>query len=196
MQSRSLYDVKALFRELAKGDEMAFRQIFDLFKHRVKFVALKVLKDPINADEIVQEVFLKVWKNQQKFEDIDDPEGYLFTSTYNTIYSWLRKTANEEKAIDHLIASMRIEEVLHGEDIIIAGETKALIDQAIESLPPQRKLIFTMSRKEGLSHQEIADQLNLSRHTVHNQINQALQTIRSFLSRAAMALLLMCWNSF
>lgn len=196
LSTHSLYDIKALFAAFARGDEPAFRSIFDLFKHKVQAIALKLLRDPEDANEIVQEVFLKIWVSQEKFTDIEDPEAYLFTTVYNSIYTWMRKAANEEKLLAHLLTIVKTEQALCGEDVVIAKETKAIIDEVIQSLPPQRQLIFKLSRQEGLTYDQIAHQLNLSPHTVHNQVGAALQAIRNCLSKAALSLLFLLWSIF
>lgn len=194
MKTPSLYELKFLFGQLAAGDEMAFRQIFDLYKFRVQSVALRILKDPADAEEIVQEVFLKLWVNQASGDKIEDPEAWLFTVVYNTIYNWTRKAANNTKLLDRLIHHIKAEQILQGEDVIIAEETRQIINKAIEKLPEQRKLIFQLSRQEGLSYQEIAEQLNISKHTVRNQLTQALQSIRTSLVQATLTLVIVVWN--
>ena len=194
MKVLPLYDSKMLFRQLAEGDEKAFRKIFDLYKDKLYFVAVKMLKAPAAAEEIVQDVLMAVWTNQPKFATIDDPEAYVFTIAFNRIYNQLKKTANEHKLVSELIYILQNDQY-SGDDIILASETKAIVDEAIEKLPPQRKLIFQLSRQQGLTHEQIANQLNLSRNTVRNQITEALQQIRTHLGKTAIAIVtLLCSN--
>lgn len=195
MKVLPLYDSKILFRQLSEGDEKAFRKIFDLYKERLYFVALKMLKSPAVAEEIVQDTLMAVWTNQSKFTTIDDPEAYVFTIAYNRIYNQLKKTANEHKLVSELIYILQNDQY-SGDDIILASETKAIIDEAIEKLPPQRKLIFQLSRQQGLTHEQIANKLNLSRNTVRNQITEALQQIRTHLGKTAIAVVTLLWNNF
>ena len=195
MKVLPLYDSKMLFRQLAEGDEKAFRKIFDLYKDRLYFVAVKMLKTPAVAEEIVQDVLMAVWTKQSKFATVDDPEAYVFTITYNRIYNQLKKTANEHKLVSELIYILQNDQY-SGDDIILASETKAIVDEAIEKLPPQRKLIFQLSRQQGLTHEQIASQLNLSRNTVRNQITEALQQIRIHLGKTAIVIVTLLWNNF
>ncbi len=186
MVAPPLYDLKALFGRLADGDEQAFRLVFDAYKRRVQLLAARMLSDVSDTEEIVQETFYRLWANRAGLAIIEDPEAYIFTIAYNSIHNWIRKTVNKEKAL-FLFVSGKEEPALHGDEVIMGRETTAIIHRAVEALPQQRRLIFKMSRNEGLSHQEIADKLNLSRHTVRNQIFQALRAIRSFLDKAALA---------
>lgn len=194
MKILPLYDSGLLFRQLAEGKESAFRQIFDLYRKRLQYLAVKMLKVPASAEEIVQDIFMEIWINKSKFAEIDDPEAYVFTIAYNRIYTQLKKTANEHKLLTELLYFLQNER-LSADDLILANESKAIIDEAIESLPPQRKLVFKLSREEGMTHQEIATHLNLSRNTVRNHIIEALRDIRHHLRHTALAILLMMGNN-
>ncbi len=195
MKVLPLYDSKLLFRQLAEGDEAAFRRIFELYKTRLFFIALRMLKVPAEAEEIVQEVFMTLWVNQTKFANIDDPEAYIITITYNRVYSQLKKIASENKLLAELLYVMQYDHY-SGDDILVGRETKAIIDQAIEQLPPQRKLIFQLSRHHGLTHDQIAEKLNLSPNTVRNQIAKALQQIRTSLGLKVLIIVATFWNNY
>ncbi len=194
MKVSSLYDSKNLFHELSEGDERAFRRIFDVYKERLQYIALKMLKVPAVAEEIVQDVFMTVWINQSKFSTIDDPEAYLFVITYNRIYTQLRKTARENKLLLELIRVLG-EQQLSTEDMVLANETRAIIDEAIESLPDQQKLVFKLSRQDGMTHDQIAHALNISPNTVKNHIVLALKHIRMHIGEVAITLATIFWNS-
>lgn len=178
-----------LFRLLAQGSEPAFRSIFEQYRERLLFTVLRLVKIPAVAEEIVQDVFVSIWVNQKKFTDIADPESYIFTIAYNRIYTVLKKTAKENQLLEELLYFMQQEQFsLH--DTILANESKALVEAAIESLPPQRKLVFQLSRNEGLTHDQIAQRLDISRNTVRNHIIEAMRDIRKYLGHTALALLL------
>jgi RNA polymerase sigma-70 factor (ECF subfamily) len=195
MKILPLYDSRLLFNQLSAGDASAFRRIFDLYKNRLYFIAVKMLKVPAEAEEIVQDVFMALWVNQSKFADIDDPEAYIITVTYNRVYTQLKKTASENKLLAELLYVMQ-NESYSGDDVMVGRETQAIIDTAIDQLPPQRKLIFQLSRQQGLSHDQIADKLNLSPNTVRNQIAKALQQLRSSLGLTALMVATSFWNNF
>lgn len=156
-------------------------------------MSLKMLKIPALAEEVVQDTFMNVWVNRQKFNAIDNPEGYLFTIAYNNIYSQLKKMARDNRMLDGLIEA--VQDIQYTtEDQVLARESESRINQAVEELPQQRRIIFKLSRQQGLSHDEIAKQLNISRSTVKNQLVEALRFIRRHLGNIPLFILLLCSN--
>ncbi len=182
MSVHDVYYIKEYFRSLAKGDTGAFGSIFELYKKRVFAVALKMLKSETDAEEIVQDVFLSIWLAQAKLSNINDPEAYLFTITYNTIYARLKKASRNQQLlntiIDHLTQIQNITE-----ETIAANETGRLINEAIQQLPPQQRTVYELCKQEGLSYDEVAERMHLSRNTVRNHLTEAMKTIRAFLKK-------------
>lgn len=185
MPVHDLYDISECFQNLAKGDASAFETIFELYKKRVFGVALKMLKSETEAEEIVQDVFLSIWLAKSKLSDVNDPEAYLFTITYNTIYTHLKKASRNQQLlktiIDHLTQIQNTTD-----ETIAAHETGKLINEAIQQLPPQQRAVYELSKQEGLSYNEIAECMHLSRNTVRNHLAEAMKTIRAFLKKTAM----------
>lgn len=188
-----LHSEKELFRQLAKGKEPAFRAIFELYRERLQYLALKMLKVPAVAEEVVQDVFMAVWINQVKFSAIDDPEAYVFTIAYNRIYTQLRKTARENQLLEELLYFLQ-QDHFSADSILQAKESREIIEAAIESMPRQRKLIFKLSRENGMTHEQIAEHLNISRNTVRNHMTEALRDLRNYLSHTTLAILVMMAN--
>lgn len=190
MPVRELYDIKEYFQSLAKGDADAFKMIFDLYKKRVFGVALRMLKSETEAEEMVQEVFLSVWLAKAKLSQVDDPEAYLFTIAYNTIYAHLKKASRNRHLlstiIDHLTEIQNTTE-----ETVTALETQGLINEAIQHLPPQQRTVYQLSKQEDLSYEEIAERMHLSRNTVRNHLAEAMKTIRVFLKKATVLFILM-----
>jgi RNA polymerase sigma-70 factor (family 1) len=185
MLIQDLYHIKELFNRLAKGNESAFEIIFELYKKRVFSVALKMLKSEIEAEEIVQEVFLSIWQAKARLDDINDPEAYLFTITYNTIYTHLKKASRNRQVLDAIIFNLSEIQNTTG-DTIAGNETGKLIKEAIERLSPQQRTVYELSKQDGLSYDQIAEQMNISRNTVRNHLAEAMKTIRIFLKKTDM----------
>jgi RNA polymerase sigma-70 factor (family 1) len=185
MLIQDLYDIKELFNRLAKGNESAFEIVFELYKKRVFSVALKMLKSEIEAEEIVQEVFLSIWQAKARLDDINDPEAYLFTITYNTIYTHLKKASRNRQVLDAIIFNLSEIQNTTG-DTIAGNETGKLIKEAIERLSPQQRTVYELSKQDGLSYDQIAEQMNISRNTVRNHLAEAMKTIRIFLKKTDM----------
>lgn len=185
MPTVDLYNMKECFQSLAKGDASAFGTIFEFYKKRVFGVALKMLKSETEAEEIVQDVFLSIWLAKSKLDNINDPEAYLFTITYNTIYAHLKKVSRNQELLKTIINHLT-ETQNTTDDTIAANETGKLINEVIQQLPPQQRAVYELSKQEGLSYDEIAERMHLSRNTVRNHLAEAMKTIRAFLKKAAM----------
>jgi RNA polymerase sigma-70 factor (ECF subfamily) len=180
-----LYDMREYFQRLAKGDASAFETIFELYKRRVFGVALKMLKSETDAEEIVQDVFLSIWLAKAKLNQVNEPEAYLFTITYNTIYSRLKKASHNQELLNTIIQHLTEIQNTTAETIA-ARETHKLINEAIQQLPPQQRTVYELSKQEGLSYDEIAERMHLSKNTVRNHLSEAMKTIRNFFKKAAM----------
>lgn len=177
-------NIQECFQRLAEGDLSVFEAFFEAYKKRVFGVALKMLKSPTEAEDIVQEVFLSIWQSRERLDKVSDPEAYLFTITHNAIYTHLRKASRNEQlltAIIHQIAQRQHTT----EDSIAAHETGKLISEAIQQLPPQQRIVYKLSKQEGLSYHEIAEHMHISQNTVRNHLSVAVKTIRTLLKKWA-----------
>ncbi|HEX8546744.1 MAG TPA: RNA polymerase sigma-70 factor, partial [Cytophagaceae bacterium] len=130
-----------------------------------------------DAEEIVQEVFLRIWRDRENLNPELSLKSFLFTIAYNSTVNALRKRAFEDQ-YRNMIGLSTISSDLATEKEINYRETLGLVEKAIDLLPPKRKQVFQMSRFEGLTYQEIADQLSVSVKTVNDHMNEALKFLR------------------
>ncbi|MDR1369338.1 MAG: RNA polymerase sigma-70 factor [Dysgonamonadaceae bacterium] len=166
--------------ELGKGNHEAFNILFMSYHSLVKRFLLGFIKDDDEVSDIAQDVFYNVWTHREFVSKAGSFKAYLFRMVRNAIYNHyklnvirqghLQKFYQQQILVDDLL-----EEKLHAEELGL------LIDIAIDNMPPQRKRIFTMSRKDGLTNEEIAQQLNINKRTVENHITQALADLRKIL---------------
>lgn len=180
MAVRHLYGERELFRRMAEGEELAFRAFFDLNKSRLFRFMLGISKSEAVAEELTHDVFLKIWTNRSSLSAVENPGKYIFTIARNTAVDHLRKVASEAKMLDQLWSDMNETHDPTGE-LMEATESERLIREAIERLTPQKQLIFRLSREEGMNHERIAAQLNISKSTVNNHLVQSLRAIRQYL---------------
>ncbi|KQR66966.1 RNA polymerase sigma factor [Pedobacter sp. Leaf176] len=179
---RKLINERALFLELAEGNEKSFEIIYRHYVKRLFPYVEKLLKVPELAEELIQEIFVQVWINRRNFADVQHPTAYLFSIANRQALKYLKKVANDQrilKSITDFAETSRNET----EELILLRESREAIDQAVAQLPAQRRLIWDLSRNDGLSHEQIAAQLNISKHTVKNQMVHAIRHIRAFLAK-------------
>ena len=168
---------KLLVSELKNGNEKAFRQLFDLYYQNIYGYSISLLKSKEAAEENVQDVFMKVWQNRENLNLDQSFKAYIFTIARNQAFNFLNKAANEatlkeeifyesQKSHDYVDYSIREE------------DCKKLRKEAMKQLPPKRKQIFKMSRKKGMSYEEISQELGISINTVRNQMSKALESMR------------------
>jgi RNA polymerase sigma-70 factor (family 1) len=168
--------------------EMLFAELFREHEQRLYTLALRLTKSDAVAKDIIQEVFLKLWENRDSIHAIQNMEAWLYRLTENRIIDFLRKTAADSRlreAIWKQLQQIADEPVQY----VAAKEYTEIIQKAIDQLPPQRKLIYRLNKENGMNYQQIADQLSISRHTVKNQLFNAVQSVRKFISRNVKLLL-------
>ena len=172
-----LPDERSLFARMAEGDEAAFSTIFFHYAAQMKPFIFSLTRSESAAEEIVQEVFLSLWINRAKLTEVENYRAYVLTASNNRVYSWLKKRARELRSQGELAVDLPDPASGPAEEVDLK-ESIAIIEEAVERLPPQKKLIWRMSRGEGLSHEEIAQRLGLSKNTVKNHLVAAIKIIR------------------
>ena len=169
-----------LLAQVAEGNEKAFRQLFDYYWQNVYGVAFAMTKSSVISEEIVQEVFLKIWLKRDKLGAVHKFDGYLFMVARNHIYNVLRQKTAEQPFAEHLEEHFLETSALPEEQMMLK-ETKQLINLAVQQLSPQQRAVFELSRNEGFDHEKIAKKLGISRLTVKSHMTKALQSIRQYL---------------
>jgi RNA polymerase sigma-70 factor (ECF subfamily) len=186
-----LYNEQELLRLTAQGDEKAFGHLFEQYTDTLYGVALHYTKIPELAEEIVQDVFTKIWMKRSSLPTIDRFNDYLFIVTRNHILNTIQKNSREQKYREQLTRHFLESAASTPEQELVFKEAGELIARAATGLPPQQQLVYELRRNQGLSLDEIADRMQISRNTVRNHLNRALQQIRDFLETHASGILLL-----
>ncbi|MGK6352833.1 RNA polymerase sigma factor [Parapedobacter sp. DT-150] len=171
-----------LFAQLAAGSETAFDAIFLHYKPRIAAFVQKMVRSDGLAEEITQDVFVQLWLSRSYLADVTHHTSYLFQIATNKTLDYQKKISNKERLLDR-IAHGSTEICNDTEEQILFQESTQIIELAIAALPEQRKLIYQLSREEGLTHEQITERLNISRSTVNNQLVKALSHIRTYLQK-------------
>jgi len=129
------------------------------------------------AQEIVQEIFMKIWQNRSMLPELINPESYFFTCLYRRIFRHYKKLALERKLLQVIAESPGFQNIT--DETVIANESEKLIRMALAKLPPQQQLVFKMSKQDGLSRKQIAEKLQISPNTVRNHLAHAIQFIKA-----------------
>jgi RNA polymerase sigma-70 factor (family 1) len=167
-----------LKRQFAAGDQRAFRQIFDYFAPRLKQFAFAIVKKSDTALDIVDEIFVKLWRNKENMPAIQNLKVYLYTATKNTALNYLSRKAHQQitEPFDHINIELKDEQC--PEQLLITAEIFRNIRAAVDELPPRCKMIFKLVREDGLKYKEVAEILNVSANTVDAQMVIAVKKIR------------------
>lgn len=181
MPINSDFDENKILYDLSMGNEQAFTKLYNKYKNIVYSSALKITKSKTLSEEVVQDVFLILWQKKDELKDISDFESYLFISGRNHIFNMIKKMAKEEdfkkKFGSSDFSSYATDSLLEDEQYTL------LLNQILLKLPAQQQKIYQMARVEGLSHQKIAEILDISPLTVKKHMAQALKFIRIQLAR-------------
>ncbi|MFN0290152.1 RNA polymerase sigma-70 factor [Pedobacter helvus] len=171
---------QALLQEIAQGDQRAFRTLYNSYHRKIYTFALKYIKSENQAEEIVQEVFMKLWQMGTRITEIKHLENYLLTITRNRSMDIMYRRQMEIKV--DLIRSIDWEESHNDtEELILLNDTRKLLLDAIDLLPPQQKKVYQLCHQQGLKYEQAANQLELSQHTVQRHMKLALRFLRNYL---------------
>lgn len=167
-----------LIELLKHSDANAFDMLFRLYSSRVYRFSLGYLKCREEAEEIVQDTFLKIWQVRSRLDTLYSFSGFVFTIARNLVLKRIRKMRNQ--AICE--AAVRVNSVAgynFVEEKIADDDLESLRQIALSELPPKRKIIFQMIRENGMSYQTVAEQLHISVKTVESQMTEALKHFRN-----------------
>lgn len=191
----SRYTDHTLLIRMAAGEEEAFNQLFNIYWDKVYSTALVLTKSNQVAEDIAQEVFLRMWQNRHKTDIIDNLEAFLFITARNLIYNKLSRSKLEEAYTIYLQHHLTVSDP-DTETQTEFRQLKTILEAGMQQLPPQQQKAFRLSRENGLSHEEISRQMGVSRATVKDYIVRAIAFLRKYLQEHAGLLILLSFSRF
>lgn len=166
-----------------------FETIYDEYKNRIYGYVLAITHSAHDAEEITQELFIKLWNKRQTLDSVLNIEHYIFTMARNRTLNYIKKAARDTRLMDELKFRMTSTQN-DAEERLIRLDCEEMVEEALNQLSPKRSEVFRLSRYQGKKLNEIAGQLNLSKNTVKNHLVAALKFVRSYLTERGVTLLL------
>jgi len=170
-------NLNKVLQNLANDDKKALEELFDYYYPRLFHFSKSFLKLEDGIDDILQEVFIKIWNNRTRIRSSETFNPFIFTIARNLLLNELRRSLGKQKEKDEIFKASVSEEYQSFEKIEYR-ELKEAIDQVVNSLPEKQRQVFLLSRYNGMSHKEIAGELDISVKTVEYHINQSIRTIK------------------
>jgi RNA polymerase sigma-70 factor (ECF subfamily) len=173
------YDEQELLRLIAQSDESAFTQLFDHYRNKIYTIALKLTHSTTVAEEIVEDVFLKIWLRRTALQGIENFGAYLYAIARNETYKILKQIAKNYKTV--LLTENNLSLVdNHTDEYLIAKEFTSLLQKAIDRLPNQQGQVYKLMKESGLKRAEVAELLQIKPETVKFHLAQAMKNIRAY----------------
>ena len=161
-----------------QGVEAFFEQVFKSHFKGLHAYACTIIKDPAPAEEIVQNIFLKLWERKEDINIRENPAVYLYRAVHNESLNYLRHRKVRAAYQSHAMRQHKQNEQEKPAEKVVMGELEKRLETALQELPEQCRTIFQLSRFEDLKYREIADKLGLSIKTIENQMGKALKLLR------------------
>lgn len=177
------YDERQLLEAVSRGDERSFQLFFDTFRPGLFAYISKFVKSVPVAEELVMDIFTKLWVGRDLLTKIDDMDAFLFRIARNKSIDFLRSVARDPRFEELLWERMQHHSAEDPDARLMVKEFEELLSRAIQLLSPQRKKVYEMSRKQEMTHDQIAAELQISRATVNNHIVEAQRFIKSYLGK-------------
>ncbi len=184
-----LHTEKELLEKLKEGDAFAFEVLFYKYRNKIKGFATKLVPTQIDPEEIVQEVFVKIWLNKEHIDPKKNFQSFLFSIAKNLILDHIKSAVNRKLYFveGHLQQDLISED---DDEARFSVDMEERILNLIQQIPERRREIFCLSRFDGLSYKQIAERLNITENTVDSQIRNSLTFLRKEFRKIATLLFL------
>ncbi|SOD17705.1 RNA polymerase sigma factor [Pedobacter xixiisoli] len=183
MKLTNYTDEQSILLQLKEGSQLAFENLYHRYSKRLYWKLQKLVHDEDQADEILQDLFLKVWERRDQI-NIEQPfEAYLHRIAQRMAVDYFRKLERQSKLYESY-RTVTTELTENVEELFAAKETQNLLNDAISQLPEQRRRAFKLCKIEGKSHQEAAEIMNISPNTVHNHLVKSVSFLKERLANS------------
>lgn len=173
---RTISDAE-LSLKIRNSEKAAFQELFERYAPRIYQFSISYLKSSPDAEELVQDVFLKIWEKREILDQSKNVKAYIFKIAVNSVYDFIRRKNIEAVFADFARANFD-RTTDHTWHSVIFEEMTTKLTRLKARLPEQQRNIFHLSKEEGLTNDEIAEKLNLSKRTVENHLYRAVSFLK------------------
>jgi RNA polymerase sigma-70 factor (ECF subfamily) len=173
-------ELQYLLARLHNNDERAFNKLYSTCFRPIYRRVFSLVKDEAIADELVQDLFLKLWQNREDIDPQQSFEAYLFTIAQHLVYDHFRRIAKNKRLVARLLLNAT-DYYLHSDILLETKESRELLQKAIDQLSPQRREVFTRCKIEGKTYEETGLELGISVPTVNSHMTQSMKLVREYL---------------
>lgn len=181
-------------------DQEILTRLFGEYRDKCYGFFIKLLNDRELAKDLTQDVFVNLIRRKDSLDEVEEWENYIYAMCRNHAYNHLKKAAHQQKYQEYLSHywnnSNNLLQPNQTEKRMEATHYEKLLEKGLKVLPDQQRIIFLLSKKEGLSHQKIAEKLEISPLTVRNHLHRALKTIRATTHPDVELVLFLCFMMF
>ena len=170
---------KQLLVKLRQNDEQAFNALYKAYSKPLYLRMLRMTKSAEDTDELLQELFIKLWDNRKSIDAEKSFQSYLYTIAHHLVSNYFRKIASDRNLIKSLLSNA-VDYYLNAQELMENKEASALLMQAVDQLTPQRKQVFQLCKLEGKSYEEAAAIMGISIATVNSHMTKSLQSIKEY----------------
>jgi len=188
VKSIPIIDEKALLIELKRGDKIAFKQLYEVYSGKLASKLIYLLKSEELAQDILQDVFLKIWINREMIDTELSFGAFLYKIATNLSKNMIRKNVYDQLMRDEVGKEGVYHPMEEDED---AEQAKAILDQAMDQLTERQREVYTLHKLEGLSYQEISEKLNISLSAINHHIQKANKQLKAVLKSRSFELFIL-----
>lgn len=169
------YNEQTCLSRIAKGDKEAFSALVNCYKDHIYTIAIRLTRSRSLAEDVVQEIFLKVWVRRETLLEINHFPAYLNSMVQNKVFTLLRQIAVERERLKKIDSNGS-----YDNDTILQKEYEAVLFNAVRQLPPRQQEVYELIKGKGLKREEAAQVLNISAETVKYHLAQAVRSVRDY----------------
>jgi RNA polymerase sigma-70 factor (family 1) len=189
MRVYDTYSNEQLLHLLSKNDQEAFTALYHRFHAGIYHYLLTFVKSSFHAQDLTQEVFLKIWSARQRINVYSSFEAYIFRISHNAAFDFMKKMAADRALHKEIIWQSQTTTAINHQNDLVEKEYEKIYHDAIASLTKQGLKVFLLCREEGKTYEEAASIMGISHHTVKEHMANALHRLRSFLAKKTLAAL-------